>query len=151
MIPQLFIGGAIRKIPVRKWVWVTGSVGQGICVASIGVAALLLEGAAAGWTLLLLVALFSLARGLSSVAAKDVMGKSIPKPKRPETGWRGRLWTAASRPRAFSRGGRAPDRRRWPRTASPGCGTTVRQMAFAAIAGCRSAVVRRGAGLFARA
>ena len=88
MIPQLFIGGAIRKLPVRKWIWITGSVGQGVCVASIGLAALFLEGAAAGWAILLLVALFSLARGLSSVAAKDVLGKTIPKPKRGQlTGW----------------------------------------------------------------
>jgi MFS family permease len=88
MIPQLFIGSAIRKLPIRKWVWIAGSLGQGVSVAGIGLAALFLEGTAAGWTILLLVALFSLARGLSSVAAKDVMGKTIPKPKRGQlAGW----------------------------------------------------------------
>lgn len=88
MIPQLFIGGTIRRLPIRKWVWVAGSVGQGFCIAGIGLVAFCLEGATAGWCLLGLIAVFSLARGLSSVAAKDVLGKTIPKPRRGQlTGW----------------------------------------------------------------
>jgi hypothetical protein len=88
MIPQLFIGSVIRKLPVRKWVWVFGSIGQCLAIAGIGLAALYLQGAAAGWAILILIALFSLARGFCSVAAKDVLGKTIPKPKRGQlTGW----------------------------------------------------------------
>lgn len=88
MIPQLFIGSAIRKLAVRKWVWVLGSVGQSVCIISIGLSALFLEGERAGWAILLLITGFSLARGFSSVAAKDVVGKTIPKPKRGQlTGW----------------------------------------------------------------
>ena len=37
MIPQLFIGGAIRRLPVRKWVWVAGSLGQAVCIAGLAV------------------------------------------------------------------------------------------------------------------
>lgn len=88
MIPQLFIGGAIRRLAVRKWVWVVGSLGQSACVVGIGLCALFLEGATAGWTILGLVTLFSLARGFSSVAAKDVLGKTVPKPRRGQlNGW----------------------------------------------------------------
>ena len=88
MIPQLFIGGAIRQLPVRKWVWVFGSAAQGLCVIGIALVALFLEGQAAGWAVLLLIILFSLARGFCSVAAKDVLGKTIPKDKRGQlNGW----------------------------------------------------------------
>ena len=88
LIPQLFIGGIIRRLPVRKWVWVAGSAVQAACVAGIGVVAFRLEGAAAGWSILGLVAVFSLARGFCSVASKDVLGKTIPKKIRGQlTGW----------------------------------------------------------------
>lgn len=88
LIPQLFIGGVIRTLPVRKWVWVAGSVVQCACIAGIGLVALSLTGAAAGWSILGLIAAFSLARGFCSVASKDVLGKSIPKRRRGQlTGW----------------------------------------------------------------
>jgi hypothetical protein len=88
MIPQLFIGSAIRQLPVRKWVWVFGSVAQGLCIIGVALVALFLEGQAAGWAVLALITLFSLARGFCSVAAKDVLGKTIPKNKRGQlNGW----------------------------------------------------------------
>ena len=88
MIPQLFIGGFIRRLPIRKWVWVAGSLGQAACIAGIGFVAVSLTGKTAGWAILGLVVLFSLFRGFCSVAAKDVLGKTIPKTKRGQlTGW----------------------------------------------------------------
>ncbi len=88
MIPQLYIGGFIRRLPVRKWVWVAGSVVQAACIAGLGLVALSLEGAVAGWAILALVAIFSLARGFCSVASKDVLGKTIPKRIRGQlNGW----------------------------------------------------------------
>ena len=88
MVPQLFIGGVIRRLPVRKWVWIGGSLVQGACIAGIGVVALTLEGRAAGLAILGLIVVFSLARGFSSVASKDVLGKTIPKNVRGQlTGW----------------------------------------------------------------
>jgi MFS family permease len=88
MIPQLFIGSVIRRLAVRKWVFVAGCIGQCLCVAGIGLVALTLTGMVAGLAILALVALFSLSRGLCSVASKDVLGKTIPKPKRGQlTGW----------------------------------------------------------------
>lgn len=88
LIPQLFIGGFIRRLPVRKWVWVAGSMIQAVCIVGIGGVAYRLEGAAAGWAILGLIALFSLARGFCSVSSKDVLGKTIPKRVRGRlTGW----------------------------------------------------------------
>ncbi len=88
LIPQLFVGGVIRGLPVRKWVWVAGSVAQGLAVLSIGAVVVTLEGAAAGASIIGLIVLFSFARGCCSVASKDVLGKTIPKRKRGQlTGW----------------------------------------------------------------
>ncbi|MGB5248981.1 MAG: MFS transporter, partial [Gammaproteobacteria bacterium] len=88
MIPQLFIGSVVRRMPVRKWVWVLGSIGQCLSIAGIGLTALFLSGTRAGWAMLILIAIFSLARGLSSVAAKDVLGKTVAKKKRGQlNGW----------------------------------------------------------------
>ena len=82
LMPQLFVAAAIRRQPVRKWFWVAGSIGQGIAVMLMAVVALTLEGAAAGWAILGLLALFALSRGVNSVAAKDVLGKTVAKTRR---------------------------------------------------------------------
>ena len=82
MLPQLFIAHYIRKKPVRKYVWVLGSLIQFLAVAGIGLVALFFEDLAAGWLIIGCLILFSLARGLCSIAFKDVLGKTIPKQKR---------------------------------------------------------------------
>lgn len=88
MIPQLFLGGVIRRLPVRKWVWVFGSLGQGLAMAGLAGVAITMDGTPAGWAMLGLVALFSLCRSLSSIAYKDVLGKTIPKRRRGQlAGW----------------------------------------------------------------
>lgn len=88
MIPQIFVGAVIRRLPVRKWVWVAGSVGQALCVLGLALVAFLLRGVAAGWAILALVVVFSLCRGFCSVAAKDVLGKTVPKERRGRlAGW----------------------------------------------------------------
>ncbi|MFK8054471.1 MAG: MFS transporter, partial [Woeseiaceae bacterium] len=88
MIPQLFIGGLIRQLAVRKWVWVLGSIVQGLCIVSLGFVAMRLEGKTAGWAILAIVIAFSLARGFCSISAKDVLGKTIPKKVRGQlNGW----------------------------------------------------------------
>jgi len=88
LIPQLFIGGIVRRLSLRKWVWVAGSLLQGICILLLGLTVLSLEGVAAGAAIVALIALFSLARGFCSVASKDVLGKTLPKGQRGQlTGW----------------------------------------------------------------
>lgn len=82
LLPQLVIAGFIRKLAIRKTVWAAGSLIQGLCVIMMAGAAFFLTGAPAGFTIIGLLILFSLARGLCSVAHKDVIGKTIPKTRR---------------------------------------------------------------------
>lgn len=82
MIPQLFIAGLIRKLPIRKWIWVLGSVLQFISILLIGFSALNFSGATAGYSIILFLILFSLSRGLCSVSSKDIIGKTVPKKRR---------------------------------------------------------------------
>ena len=79
LIPQLFVAAVIRRQPIRKWFWVWGSVGQGLCVGAMGAVALTLQGPLAGWLILGLLVVFSLSRGVCSVAIKDVQGKTVSK------------------------------------------------------------------------
>ena len=69
-------------MPVRKWAWILGSLLQAAAVAAMALVALRLSGEAAGVGILASLAVFSLARGLSSVASKDVLGKTIPRTRR---------------------------------------------------------------------
>lgn len=88
LIPQLIIGAWVRKQAIRKWTFVLGCVLQGLAVAGMGVIAVTLEGGAAGAALLAALAVFSLSRGLCSVASKDVLGKTVPKTRRGRvSGW----------------------------------------------------------------
>lgn len=82
LLPQLFIGGVIRSYPVRKWSFVLGSVLQGICVLLMMWTLLTWQGTQAGIATIALLIVFSLSRGLCSVASKDVLGKTIPKSRR---------------------------------------------------------------------
>lgn len=82
LLPQLFIASLVRRLPRRKLVWVAGSVLQALAVLGIGLVAARLTGVNAGWLILLLLAFFSLSRGLRSVASKDVLGKTIPRGRR---------------------------------------------------------------------
>jgi MFS family permease len=82
LLPQLFIASAVRRRPRRKRLWVLGGLLQAAFLAGIALVAYLLQGAAAGAAVVATLLLLSLARGLVSVAAKDVVGKTIPKRRR---------------------------------------------------------------------
>lgn len=82
MLPQLLIGGVVRRYPIRKGFFVVGSLLQGLTVFAMVWVALTFSGMQAGVLITLLLILFSLARGLCSVASKDVLGKTIPKTRR---------------------------------------------------------------------
>lgn len=79
LLPQLVTAGAIRRLPQRKWVWVMGSFTQGLSVLAMALAALTLDGAAAGWSVVALLGIFALGRSLCSVSYKDVLGKTVSK------------------------------------------------------------------------
>ncbi len=83
LLPQILVGGYIRRFAVRKGFWAVSSLVEGAAIALIGLAALTgLEGAAAGWTIVVLLTIFSLARGVASIAAKDTLGKTVSKGQR---------------------------------------------------------------------
>ncbi len=82
LLPQLFIAQWIREHAVRKWFWVWGGILQALALVAMIPALLLLPGPTAAFVIVLLLALFSLARGVCSVAAKDVLGKTISKSRR---------------------------------------------------------------------
>jgi len=82
LLPQMLVAAAIRHRPQRKGTWLLGALLSAVSLAAMAVAAVSLEGAAAGWSIVALLILFSLARGLCSVAAKDVLGKTVSKSRR---------------------------------------------------------------------
>ncbi|TVQ62527.1 MAG: MFS transporter [Phycisphaerales bacterium] len=85
LLPQLITAGAIRRLPQRKWAWAAGSLVQGLAAAGIGLVAIRMEGAAAGWAILALLAVFAVARSVCSVSYKDVLGKTVSKSTRGTT------------------------------------------------------------------
>lgn len=82
LLPQLLIAAYVRKLPIRKYIWSIGAFLQAFSMIGIGLVAWNMEGLNAGIVIITLIITFSLARGLSSVAAKDVLGKTIPKTRR---------------------------------------------------------------------
>ncbi len=88
LIPQLFIAAWVRRLAIRQWAFVIGCLLQALAVFCMAAVALTLTGSAAGTALLGALVLFSLARGLCSVASKDVLGKTVPKTRRGRvSGW----------------------------------------------------------------
>ncbi|XOV89930.1 MAG: MFS transporter [Pseudomonadota bacterium] len=90
LLPQLFVAQRIREQPRRKYFWVWGSIGQGVSLLMMLPVVLLFDGLIAGVLVILLLSLFSLSRGVCSVAYKDVLGKTVSKTRR------GRLSGSAS-------------------------------------------------------
>lgn len=86
LLPQMIVGGVIRRFSIRKYFWVTGALLQGLAILGIGVTALTMKGAIAGWTVVGLLVLFSLSRGISSISSKDLLGKTVPKTRRGRLG-----------------------------------------------------------------
>ena len=88
LIPQLVIASYVRRQPIRKWTFVIGCVLQALAVFGMAAVAVTQTGTAAGFGLLGALVLFSLSRGLCSVASKDVLGKTVPKTRRGRvSGW----------------------------------------------------------------
>ncbi len=82
LLPQLAVAAAIRRLAVRKGVWLLGAVLSALSLFGMAAAAATLEGSAAGSAVLVMLVVFSLARGLCSVSAKDVLGKTVSKSRR---------------------------------------------------------------------
>lgn len=90
LLPQVFIAGVIRLKPERKWAWVLGASLQAIAAGLLALLALVGSGGLGGALVLAVLVALSLARGLSSIATKDVLGKTIAKQRRGTLmGWSG--------------------------------------------------------------
>ena len=82
LVPQLAVAAYVRRLPVRKSVWIVGAVLSALSLFGMAAAAVSLEGTAAGGVIVAMLVVFSLARGLCSVSAKDVLGKTVSKSRR---------------------------------------------------------------------
>jgi hypothetical protein len=82
LLPQLLVAAVVRRLPVRKGVWISGALLSAVSLLLMAWTTLSLAGIAAGWGILATLILFSLARGICSVSAKDVLGKTISKSRR---------------------------------------------------------------------
>lgn len=82
LLPQAILAPHIQKRRERKWIWVAGAAVQATAAAAMALVAATLGGTAAGILILIALAVFALGRSLSSIAAKDVMARTIPKGQR---------------------------------------------------------------------
>ncbi len=82
LLPQLLTAASLRRLSKRKWAWSVGSAVQGLSAAAIALAAIFLEGAAAGIAIVTALGVLALARSVCSVTYKDVLGKTVSKARR---------------------------------------------------------------------
>lgn len=82
LLPQMPLAGVVQRAVHRKWIWVLGSAGQGAGAALIVLAALSLQGAAAGLAICGALALLAVSRAACSVSYKDILGKTVAEARR---------------------------------------------------------------------
>ncbi|MGD8560866.1 MAG: MFS transporter, partial [Gammaproteobacteria bacterium] len=82
LLPQLMVAAYVRAMPRRKIVWLIGAVLSAVVLLLMAIIAWQAGGALAGWLMLACLVFYSLARGLCSVSAKDVLGKTVSKTRR---------------------------------------------------------------------
>lgn len=85
MLPQAALASWVVTRRSRKRVWIIGALGQAAAAAAIAASALLLGGVALGAAVIVALAVLALFRALTSIASKDVQGRTISK------GHRGRI------------------------------------------------------------
>ena len=82
LLPQLLVAAYVRALQKRKIVWLAGAILSALMLFLMALAASQTSGILAGWLLLSCLVGYSLARGLCSVSAKDVLGKTVSKTRR---------------------------------------------------------------------
>ena len=82
MLPQAALTPWVERTRRRRYLWVLGAAGQALGAGSMAVGAAVLDGLVAGVVILVALAVFSLARALTSLAGKDVLGRTVPKGER---------------------------------------------------------------------
>lgn len=79
LLPQLAVSGKIRSFAVRKYFWAVSALVQGLCWLAAAGHIFYGDEKTIPIVLLILLAVFSVASGVASVAYKDVIAKTIPK------------------------------------------------------------------------
>lgn len=82
MLPQAAMSPVLQASARRRHFWLWGAAGQATATAGMAFAIAALSGWAAGVAVVLLLAVFALSRSLSSLAGKDVLGRTVPKGER---------------------------------------------------------------------
>ena len=82
LLPQLAVAATVRHLAIRKNVRLLGAGLSALSLFGMALAAIMLEGSAAGSAIILMLVIFSLSRGICSVSAKDVLGKTVSKSRR---------------------------------------------------------------------
>jgi hypothetical protein len=82
LLPQLALARHVEQAAQRKPIWAAAAMMQGLAALGIALAVVLLDGAAAGWSVLALVAVLAVARSAASVSYKDVLARTIEKGRR---------------------------------------------------------------------
>lgn len=82
MLPQAMLTPVVLRLKHRKHVFAAGSLVQAAAVGAMALAAATMHGLAAGATILVALAVFSLGRCLCSISSKDVQGRTVPKGER---------------------------------------------------------------------
>lgn len=82
MLPQAFLTSIVVRVRRRSRVLVAGSLVQAAAVAVMALTAAVGSGLAAGVIIVAALAVFSLGRCLTSIASKDVQGRTVPKGER---------------------------------------------------------------------
>lgn len=79
LLPQLPLAYWTRDQQVRKWLWVAGSVVQGLAALVIAMAAFVFDGLVAGLVIVCALGILAIARSACSLSYKDVLGKTVAK------------------------------------------------------------------------
>lgn len=82
LLPQLVVAGILRVKTIRKWMWFEACVVLTICALGLTILAVLGEGFWGAVLVLIVLTILSIARGVTSITSKDVMGKTIDKESR---------------------------------------------------------------------
>jgi hypothetical protein len=82
LLPQLVVAAYVRALRKRKIVWLVGALLSAAMLLLMALIVWHTSGIVAGGLILSCLVFYSLARGLCSVSAKDVLGKTISKTRR---------------------------------------------------------------------
>ncbi len=82
MLPQAVLTPIVLRVRRRKWVFVIGALVQAAMVAAMALIAAIGHGLVAGVLILVALAVFALGRSLTSIASKDVLGRTMPRGSR---------------------------------------------------------------------